>query len=85
VLKRRYDQGQALRSRSIQAYVDHLLAHWSTVIDGGKPELQGLAKTPPAARQETLQSFRAHYKPMLSPTRIRSFLIRWLQTRLIRR
>ncbi|HUQ11798.1 MAG TPA: hypothetical protein VM146_15895 [Steroidobacteraceae bacterium] len=88
LLKRQFDRLQALRNRSIQAYVDKLLAHWSLVIDAGSAKQGGAAPATPemsANRQQTLQSFRAHYKPMLSPTRIRSFLIRWIQARLIRR
>jgi hypothetical protein len=85
LLKSHSDRSQALRQRSIQAYVDRLLAHWSNVIGGrGAVEPEAAPMLAPAARKQTLQSFRAHYKPMLSPTRIRSFLIRWLQSRLIR-
>ena len=82
--KRHADRLQSLRSRSIQAYVDRLLAHWNSVGSGVPAASGDLAAMAPAERQETLQSFRAHYKTMLSPTRIRSFLIRWLKARLIR-
>jgi hypothetical protein len=85
LLRRHFDRLQVLRQRSIQAYVDRLLAHWSAVFDGPGAERDSSTTMPPAVREQTLHSFRAHYKHMLSPTRIRSFLIRWLQTRLIRR
>jgi hypothetical protein len=85
LIKRQSDRLRALQQRSIQSYVDRLLAHWASVINGGGASTGPVTPVPPAAREQALQSFRAHYKPMLSPTRIRSFLIRWLQTRLIRR
>jgi hypothetical protein len=84
LLKRHSDRLQALRNRSIRAYVDRLLGHWSSVIDGSPAQPDSPTQVTPTARQQTLQSFRAHYKPMMSPTRIRSFLIRWFQTRMIR-
>lgn len=85
LIGRHNDRLQALKGRSIHAYVDRLLAHWSSVINGrGTAVEQPAPPVSAVARQQTLQSFRAHYKPMLSPTRIRSFLIRWLQSRMIR-
>jgi hypothetical protein len=75
----------ALHNRSIKAYVDRLLDHWNTVASerasGGSGSAIGSG--PVTGQRETVESFRQHYKP-ISPTRVRSFLIRWLQTRLIR-
>lgn len=75
----------ALSNRSIKTYVDRLLDHWSTVIsDRASGTSAGSGSSGSMTEQrETLQNFRQHYKP-ISPTRVRSFLIRWLQTRLIR-
>jgi len=84
LLKRHSDRLQALQRRSIQAYVERLLSHWNSVIGGSESTIESPTTVTMAARQHTLQSFRSHYKPMLSFTRIRSFLIRWVQTRLVR-
>lgn len=74
----------ALSTRSIKAYVDRLLDHWGTVIsDRASGNSTGSGSGPSTGQRETLESFRRHYKP-ISPTRVRSFLIRWLQTRFIR-
>lgn len=74
----------ALSNRSIKVYVDRLLDHWAGVIStraGGNGDRSHSGLT--TEQHETLRTFRQHYKP-ISPSRVRSFLIRWLQTRFIR-
>lgn len=83
LLERQRERSKALHDRSIHSYVDRLLSHWSSVMVGHGNTREPVEVMPPAVRDQTLQSFRAHYKPMLSPTRIRSFLIRWVQARMI--
>ncbi|HEV7606553.1 MAG TPA: hypothetical protein VGO61_04415 [Steroidobacteraceae bacterium] len=85
LLKLHANRVAALGSRSIKSYVDRLLAHWIRLLPGNGVSPDLIPPAPADERKETLQSFRAHYKPMFSPTRVRSFLIRWLQTRFIRR
>jgi hypothetical protein len=82
--RRHEERAQTLRDRSVRAYVDRLLTHWIEVGWGSDAKRDPHAAITPAERKETLQSFREHYKNMWSPTRMRSFLIRWLQTRFIR-
>jgi hypothetical protein len=73
----------ALRGRSIASYTDRLLAHWNAVA-GGPPDAVNVEPPAPGAREmETLADYRAHYKP-LGLSRLRSSLIRWIQTRMIR-
>jgi hypothetical protein len=84
LLKRHADRVAALANRSIQSYVDRLLAHWTQVLPGQEARADPVEPKPAATQQQTLQTFRAHYKPVLHFTRLRSFLIRWLQTRFIR-
>jgi hypothetical protein len=83
LLKRQNERSRILRDRSIQSYVDRLLSHWSSVMVGRGNTGELVKVMPPADRDRTLQNFRAHYKSMLSPTRVRSFLIRWVQARMI--
>jgi hypothetical protein len=71
----------ALRARSVASYTDRLLAHWNAVAGG---TADAAAAEPPGEREdETLASYRAKYK-RLGFSRLRSSLIRWVQTRMIR-
>jgi hypothetical protein len=74
----------ALSSRSVKAYVDRLLDHWATVMSnrgGGAGNESGAGSM--TGQRETIEGFRQHYKPV-TPSRIRSFLIRRFLTRFIR-
>jgi hypothetical protein len=74
----------ALRNRSVKAYVDRLLDHWSAVMaDRADGDSKDSGTGSMTGQRETLESFRQHYKPV-SASRIRSFLIRRLLTRFIR-
>ncbi len=71
---------EVLQERSVVAYVDQLLTHWNILLQGERPSHDGVpvdALGPTEA--ETLEMFRGHYK-RLSLSRIRSAVIRFLQS-----
>lgn len=82
LLRRFQERQQRLRERSIGAYVERLLLHWDSVSNQGSSTTPSQPAT--AVDQATLETFRSHYKSSMSPSRLRSALIRWVQTRLIR-
>jgi len=68
----------ALKGRSVAAYVDRLVEHWSALL-GGEPDARAQETLPlGTAEAEALDLFRDHYKA-LGPSRIRSALIRVMQ------
>ncbi len=73
---RNMSRKMALRARSVEQYVDQLLAHWNQIANGGRE----VAVTPAvrANEVEAVQVFRSHYKP-IGLSRVRSFAIRFLQ------
>jgi hypothetical protein len=76
----------ALQQRSITAYVDRLLSHWSSLLTNETaPHGAECDDERRAIDRElaTLKAFRTNYRRM-TVTRVRSAVIRWLQTRFIR-
>ena len=76
----------SLRQRSIESYATRLLAHWNGVgtdTDVAAGESSDTANAEKLRELQTLGEFRRNYK-RLSFTRIRSAMIRWIQTRFIR-
>jgi hypothetical protein len=71
----------SLRSRAMSSYADRLVAHWESLVSGSG----GTTGTQPPAEQQaqTLDKFRSNYK-RVGLSRLRSVLIRWAQTRMIR-
>lgn len=74
---------EALQRRSIDAYAEQLLAHWNSLVQVTSivPE-QPTKVTPETKDKQTLDLFRSHYKK-LSLSRIRSAIIRKIQSLLI--
>jgi hypothetical protein len=86
LLRRHEDRTSILEQRSIDSYVDRLLAHWQSVVafDSGVAAIEPAIRTQrDENHQDTLREFRQQYK-RISFSRIRSALIRWLQNLLIR-
>jgi len=74
----------ALQHRSIVAYTDRLVTHWNSLVTNDPARENEPAKIAPEhLERQTLEAFRGRYR-RLSIGRIRSALIRWLQSRLIR-
>ena len=74
---------ELLERRSIAGYTTQLLEHWNAV--AGRPPAANTRPTPTgdSSQSRTIDSFRAHYKPM-TLVRYRSALIRWWQSRALR-
>lgn len=74
---------ELLVRRSIAAYTGRLIEHWSIVAGCGSPGKGGPQPPPLPPDAATVDSFRAHYKPM-TLGRYRSAFIRWWQSRTLR-
>jgi hypothetical protein len=84
LLARHAGRAETLRLRSIETYTDRLLSHWNSLLVDHPVQPDPRPDAALCAReQEAVDSFRANYKRM-DATRIRSALIRWLQSRFIR-
>jgi hypothetical protein len=66
---------EALQKRSVVAYADQLVKHWSTLLSSEPPAPDGVVVALGSTEAQTLKMFRGHYK-RLSLTRIRSAVIR---------
>lgn len=74
----------ALQQRSIVAYTDRLLTHWNSLVTNDPARQSEPAMIVPGElERQTLETFRGRYKRM-GISRIRSVLIRWLQSHFIR-
>lgn len=74
---------EALRARSVASYTDRLIAHWNSLVGGAAGATATDPQLPGERENETLANYRAKYK-RLGFSRLRSSLIRWVQTRMIR-
>lgn len=72
-----------LQARSVSAYVDRLVAHWQSLLDG-PPVTEMLNEEPLPRHEQAVEEFRSRYKP-LTYSRLRSAAIRLVLVSLGRR
>lgn len=70
-----------LAARSVDNYVDRLLAHWGPIAKSAPAKDQRRSRTSKVSQVPVVQEFRSRYKP-LGYSRLRSALIRFWRARL---